>query len=270
LGAPGTCQKPSSCAPGAKCTSYCKVTDSVLGEGDVTLDYIRRQINSQTSDNKLAADKFLKDIEGLQGLEQYLIGLLNNPNLTEEERNEILEKIEGLTEMRISLYKNLTTVTDSLGSSSSSADLILSDQKASINVMENELNRLKNQMAHMNQTNLNKLRMIQINTYFSKRYENHTKVLKMVLLFVLLFSFVYFLKNKELLPDIVFTILLYILVALCVYFVGKGLLDMWTRDNMNYDEYNWMFNTNSAPKASSVPNGVTFSGLFDLGICPSS
>lgn len=270
LGAPGTCQQPTSCKPGSKCTSYCKVTDSVLGQGDVTLDYIKRQINSSTSINQDASEKLLKDIEDLQKLEQYLIGLLNNPNLSDEERNEILEKIEGLTQIRINLYKNLATVTESLGTSSSSANFILSDQKATINVMENELNRLKSQMSNMNQENLNKLRMIQINTYFSKRYENHTKVLKTALLFVLLFSIVYFLKNKGLLPDIVFTILLYILVALCVYFVGKGLLDMWMRDNMNYDEYDWMFNTKSAPSASSVPNGLTFSGVFDLGICPSS
>lgn len=267
LGASGTCQKPSSCTPGTKCTSYCKVTDSVPGQGDVTLDYIRGQIDNNISNNKESVDKLLKDIEGLQGLEQYLIGLLSNRNLSEEERNVILEKIEGITQMRMSLYKNLVTMTDS---GSNSADLILSDQKASIDVMENELNRLKSEMTNMDQKNLNKLRMIQINSYYSKRYENHTKVLKMVLLFVILFSILYFFRNKGLLPDIVFTILLFILVALCVYFVGKGLLDMWMRDNMNYDEYDWMFNTKSAPKISSVPNGISFSGLIDLGICPSS
>ncbi len=246
------------------------MTDSVLGEGAVTLDYIKRQINSSSSNNQEASEKLLKDIEDLQGLEQYLIGLLNNPNLSNEQKNEILEKIEGLTEMRMNLYSNLGTLTESLGTSSSSANFILSDQKTTIDVMENELNRLKSQMVNMDQKNLNKLRMIQINTYYSKRYENHTKVLKTVLLFVLLFSLVYFLKNKGLLPDILFTILLYILVALCVYFVGKGLLDMWLRDNMNYDEYDWLFNTKSAPKPSTVPNGFTFSGMFDLGICPST
>lgn len=270
LGVPGTCQKTTSCTAGSKCTSYCKVTDSVVGEGAVTLDNIKRQINSSTSNNQEASEKLLKDIEDLQELEQYLIGLLNNPNLSNEQKNEFLEKIEGLTEMRMNLYSNLGTLTESLGTSSSSANFILSDQKATIDVMENELNRLKSQMVNMDQKNLNKLRMIQINTYYSKRYENHTKVLKTVLLFVLLFSLVYFLKNKGLLPDFLFTILLYILVALCVYFVGKGLLDMWMRDNMNYDEYDWMFNTNSAPKPSTVPNGFSFSGMFDLGICPST
>lgn len=269
LGAPGTCQKPTNCATGTNCKSYCKVTDSVLGEGEVTLDYIKRQLNASTGYDKQSTEKFIKDIENLQNLEQYLINLLNNPNLTSEEKNEILEKISGLTAMRMKLYENLSSLTGSLGNNINSADMIIFDQKRSIGVMENELNRLKTDMADMDQKNLNKLRMIQINNYFSKRYENHTKVLKLVLLFVMLFSLLYLLKNKGLLPDIVFTILLYILVALCVYFVGKGLIDMWTRDNMNYDEYDWMFNTKSAPSKTAPPQ-FSFSGMLDLGICPSS
>lgn len=223
-------------------------------------------VSSNLAESEDLQEKLLEDIQNLQNLEQYLFGLLNNPNLTPEEKEEILKKIEGLTKMRINLYKNLKQI-NTLSTSSPVTNSALTDQKTAVDIMEEELNKLKKTAQENNQDRLNKIRMIEINNYYSSRYQDHADVLKTGIFFLLAFVILYFVNSKGLLPEIVFSVLKYILVVATVYFLGSKLLNMWLRDPMNYDEYNWYFNPKTAPAPLGTSNNF-FSAeslLGDLG-----
>ena len=204
-------------------------------------------------------EKMLEDISNLQNLEQYLIRLLSNPNLTEEEKDEIVTKIENLTQMRINLYKNLKSINSF---STPVSNNTVGDQQTAVDIMEDELNKLKRTLSESKQTRLNKIRMIEINNYYSSRYEEHASVLKTGIVFVLAFVVLFALKAKGFLPETVFTVLKYILVIATVYFLGSKVLSMWMRDSMNYDEYDWNFNPNTAPVSSTSTSKLSWNGIL--------
>ena len=66
------------------------------------------------SDNNNAEetnDQLVTDIQSLQTMEQELFSSLeNNPNLTNEQQQKIVEKMNQLSDMRINLYQTLSGV----------------------------------------------------------------------------------------------------------------------------------------------------------------
>lgn len=278
------CTSDSQCTdlgPFTKCNNssgHCAISDTPPEPEWASLN-IRNEVQKNNQKNSEIEEDLLNNVQNLQTLEQYLINLLNNPNLSDQEKEEIVNKIENLTQMRINLYKNLVSLSGYYAQNMLVSDIAISDQKNAVDIMENELNKLKEKADEANQSKLNKLRSIEINNYYSSRYLDHANVLKTGLLFLFGFLILYALKSKDLLPDTVFNILLYILVALTVYFMGKMLLDMWTRNAFNYQQYDWNFNPNMGPSSSTGTATTSASTLFstsnilsEMGIstCPTN
>jgi len=263
----------------SKCDSksgHCAINDKPPEPEWASLN-IRNEVQRNNQKNAEIEENLLNNVQNLQSLEQYLINLLNNPNLSDQEKEEIVNKIENLTQMRINLYKNLVSLNGYYAQNMLVSDIAISDQKTAIDIMENELNKLKERAREADQSKLNKLRMIEINNYYSSRYLDHANVLKTGLIFLFGFLILYALKSKGLLPEAVFNILLYVLVALTVYFMGKMLLDMWTRNAFNYQQYDWNFNPNMGPSAATGTTSAstllsTSNILSEMGIstCPTN
>lgn len=88
----------------------------------------------------------------------------------------------------------------------------------------------------------NKLRMIQINTYYGKRYQAHIQVVKLILLFIIPLILITILAKKNIfpfIPLIVYKFIGFFLILFCLYFVIIKMYDLSLRDNMDYDKYNW-------------------------------
>jgi len=56
------------------------------------------------------------------------------------------------------------------------------------------------------------------------------------------------LGNMGLIPSNLKALLIIIIVILGCISIGYQVIDLSNRDNMNFDEYNWRFNKNLAPK----------------------
>jgi hypothetical protein len=59
------------------------------------------------------------------------------------------------------------------------------------------------------------------------------------------------LNNKGILPNMLYYILLVIIAVIGSYFFWVRFASSIMRDNMNYQEYNWYFDPNSAPSGSA-------------------
>lgn len=117
----------------------------------------------------------LADISQLQATEKQLYVDLAKNNLTSEKKQQIIDKINNISQIRIGLYTNLNTMTSFYQKNVGSSTDTLVQQKLAIDIIENELNDSKIQVNLLEEQKNNKLRVVEINTYYGKRYNAYKK-----------------------------------------------------------------------------------------------
>jgi hypothetical protein len=92
-------------------------------------------------------EQILNDIQSLQEMEQQLFSNLeSNPNLSPTQQQEIVEKMNQLSNMRISLYQTLSGVNSYFGNALNTTVSTLKEQEVAIDIVENELNNSKQRL----------------------------------------------------------------------------------------------------------------------------
>lgn len=193
-------------------------------------------------------EQILNDIQSLQQIEQKLFNSLEgNPNLSKEEQTKMIEKMNQLSNMRINLYKTLSGVNNYFQNTLNSSIGSLKEQAVAIEIVENELNQAKKRLEILEEEKNNKIRLVEINTYFGDKYEHKSKIMKIIvytLIPIIILSLIY---RTGFLPNIIYYFFLMIIASIGGYYFWVEYLSMIRRDRMNYQEYAWSFNTNSVP-----------------------
>ncbi len=227
--------------------------------------------NSRLPDFKENVQKLLSDIQELQSMEQQHFDQLNtNGNLTPQQQMEEIEQINKTSNMRRNLYKTLSQVNSFYKDALDSSIGTLKEQKTAITIVENELNRAKARLEYLELQKNNKIRLVEINQYFGEKYSEHTKLMKIIIFILIPIIILTILYKKELIPRNVYFILFIIIGVVGAFLVYKLYASIIMRDNMNYDEYDWPFDKNSAPTADTTqsesdPWGAT--STFNIGTC---
>lgn len=194
-------------------------------------------------------EEILQNIQLLQNSEQELMrDLENNPNLSSQQQQKIIQKIQQLTDIRSGLYTTLSGMNSFYKSALSSSTGTLKEQTAAINIVETELNRTKNRLKYLEMEKNNKIRLVEINEYYGDKYAEHTTLMKIVIFTLIPIIILTIIYNNGFLPNRVYYILFIIVGVVGAIYFWKTYASIMTRDNMNYDEYNWSFNPSSAPK----------------------
>jgi hypothetical protein len=208
---------------------------------------------SETDNIQQNNEQLLNDIQSLQTMEQQLFSSLeNDPNLTTEQQEKIIEKMNQLSNMRVNLYQTLSGLTDYYKNSLNSSQEILKDQTTTIYIVENELNKSKKRLEILNTEKNNKIRLVEINNYYGDKYAEHSDLMKIVILTLVPIIILALLNNHDLLPDIIYYGLTAIIAAIGGYFFWIRFGSIITRDNMNYQTYDWNFDPSQAPASSST------------------
>jgi len=185
-------------------------------------------------------NQILIDIQNLQAIEQEMFSdLEENPNLTQQQQQAIVQKINQISSMRLNLYETLNGVTGYFQNSLYNSQGTLKDQEAAINIVEEELNRAKVKLRILEEEKNNKIRLIEINTYYGEKYQEHTQLMKIIIFTLVPIIILAILNNKGLLPAAIYYGLVVIISIIGAYFMWGKLASMWNRSNMNYQEYNW-------------------------------
>jgi len=215
----------------------------------------------------------LTDIQNLQVIEKDLFttleeGLASN-TLTPEQKDSIINKINEIAQMRANLYKNISGVFSFFQNNVSSARDTLMEQSSAVEIVEHELNEAKRRLKLIEKEQADKLRLVEINTYYGERYADHTSIMKTIIIICLPIMLLTFLANRGFLPPTIYAILVIIVAVVGLIYIAKQILHTMSRDNMNYQEYNWDFKTSQAPPVdTSNPSGTnpwTTSGIMCVG-----
>ena len=126
--------------------------------------------------------QILNDIQSLQTLEQELFNNLENqPDLTSEQQEQIVTKINNISNMRVNLYQTLGGVNDFFKTSLSNSTNTLVEQTKAIEIVEQELNKAKRRLELLEEEKNNKIRLVEINNYYGQKYSEHSDLMKNII-----------------------------------------------------------------------------------------
>jgi hypothetical protein len=203
--------------------------------------------NSQNSNFLEKNQQVLNDISQLQTEEKNLYDKLNSVTLTADDKKQIVDKINEISQMRLNMYSNMNDMYSYYQKNAEASRTTLGQEVAAIDIIENELNEAKKRLNVIENQKNNKLRLVEINTYYGKRYNAHTSIMKTIVIFCIPVIILAFLANMGFLPPKLYMFLVGIVIIICCIIVGYKLIDLSNRDNMNWDEYNWYFDRSKAP-----------------------
>lgn len=207
--------------------------------------------NSQFEKLKERNQQVLKNISELQQQEKDLYAKLEDVSLNADQKQQIITKINELSQIRMNLYSGMKDLYSNYQENVSSSRSLLDQSTAAIDIIEDELNNAKIKMNMIENQKYNKLRLVEINTYYGKRYNAHAKIMKIIILTcipIIIFSILY---NKQILPYGVYIALIIVTFVAGGVFLMLEFIDISNRDTMNWDEYNWYFDKSEAPAPST-------------------
>jgi len=198
-------------------------------------------------------EKILGDIQRLQQMEQELFNKIEkDSSLTPQQQQEIVEQINKLSEMRSNLYSTLREVNNFYESAMDSSTGTLKQQTAAINIVETELNRSKKRLHALKMERNNKIRLVEINAYYGDKYAEHSSLMRVIIFTLIPIIILTILLNKGILPPKVYYVLFLIIGVIGAWYFLKTYISIISRDNMNYDSYNWAFDPSTAPEPTST------------------
>jgi hypothetical protein len=219
------------------------------------------------SDNN---QQIVNDIQSLQQLEQQMFSRMeNNPNLPQEQKEKIIQKIQKISDMRMNLYQTMGGVNQFFKNALLSSQGTLKQQTIAIEMIESQLNESRKKLKMLEAERNNKLRMTEINTYYGHRYAEHALMMKIIVITLIPIIILAVLYNKGILPKIVYYVLIGIIAAIGGYFFWNVFVSIIHRDNMDYQQYDWYFD----PSGSSTSSGDASSDnpwVSDIGGCTNS
>ena len=197
-----------------------------------------------------STEQILQQISNLQDLENKkyndLNALLASSNPTPDniaQQKVLIGDITQLSNIRSDLFDTLLTHAQNNMKVNESMNANLQDKHTIITLKETDLKARKAAIAAINQKNENALKMVDINVYYKKQYEARVTIMKYVVLICFLVIFFVVLMNLGWLPQEFVTVLVVIIIFVGALYIGSLIYDTYQRSNINYDEYNWNFDS---------------------------
>lgn len=201
--------------------------------------------NMKTSDLEETLNDLTSYIRQLQGVEQSMYKVLrNNPNISDVDKEEAVSQINELSAKREELNHEINSLGERAKLDLKIDFQAFQQQMRIVEAAERQLNESKIKLKLLNDEKLNKLRLVQINTYYLKRYDALSSLIKRFVLFIAIAIVIAVLMQKGILPGSIGSIIMAVYFALGFAYFYIGYMDIVSRSKRNFDEYEWPFDRN--------------------------
>jgi hypothetical protein len=218
------------------------------GESQNTINTTQPTISSQSASQlNTSVQQIITNIKQLQTTEMQLYTSLDDQNLDPAKRTNIINQINEIGQTRATLYNSLKNMAASYQQNVSTSQDTIQQQMFALDIVENELNEAKLRTQQLENEKYNKLRLVEINTYYSKRFDAHKEIVKIIVYVCIFMLITIILGKKEILPRNIYIVLNGMIIVIGIIVIGKKMIDLSNRDNMNFDEYDWYFDKSKAP-----------------------
>jgi hypothetical protein len=181
--------------------------------------------------------------------------------MTDSERTNLLKARSALVTLLASTYgtvKEAGQVFDS--------DALYEAQRTAIKFIQDEKARAAENANSLKQDNLNKRRMAQINTYYTKNYEANTEVMKNIIFISVALIVLAVLRTKDLIPASISTLGVIFVLTLGGIVVGKQVFDIIRRNDHDFDKYDWNFNEDEMNRKQILQQNSDPANLSEMGM----
>lgn len=187
---------------------------------------------------------------------------LGKPNtFSEEEIDKITTQINSLSAARVNLYNFISDTYHAQTKSEKIAQTSLEQQTKTLHLLEVELNKSKQKMSELNDQKANQLKMIEINTYYSKQYDAYKRLMQMITIVGICLLIAIALDYTPL--QLLSKPLSIIICIIGGFFILRRIFSMAFRTNINYDEFYW-FNTPSMSYTVDQANTANTNTIIDV------
>ena len=199
--------------------------------------------NSMTGRQKA----IMANIMNLQNIEKQLFDRLTQED-NPETRAQLVVQINQISTARADLYANMNDFAGVMQTANAETRNAVRQQYVAAQVVESQMNNAKTMLASLKEDKSNKLRLVEINNYYGRKYEYQTDIMKIVIIACTPILVISILLKKGFIPETISTGLIVVIIATGIIAVARKLIDLNRRNNMNFDQYDHDFN----PYAVSV------------------
>jgi hypothetical protein len=187
-------------------------------------------------------------IDKLSKVEQQLIEQISSTK-DPKEQARLSNNLILIQDTRTNLMNALSSINAYYSQNLMGSSNTLEQQTNALAIMDKEMEQAKKRLAYINAQKENKLRIVEVNQYYSASYAEWTHLVKILIITILAFAIVINITTYfPVLPSEVYSLLMFIISVISLYYIFITIVSIYSRDNMVYDEYNWSFNINSAPQ----------------------
>ena len=191
------------------------------------------------------------DLKKLQDVEMQLFESLQkavSSKADQSVKDQLLSQIKLISEVRQQMYKRLISMYKITQDNVSQTRADLVDQFTLVDIMQQQLDNLHDNINIILNAKNDRMRMVEINTYFGKQYEAQKELMQIIVLTSVPLLVLAILSNAGTIGSTVAGILGTFVIAIGLFFVVRKIIDISSRSNTNFDEYDWQFNPNSMPE----------------------
>lgn len=181
--------------------------------------------------------------------------------LLDPERTNLLKARSALVTLLASTYGTVNEANQVFDSNS-----LYEAQRTAIDFIKKEKERAAANADSLKQDNMNKRRMAQINTYYTKNYEANTEVMKNIIFISVALIILAILRNKELIPASIGTLGVIFVLTLGGIVVGKQVFDIIRRNDHDFDKYDWNFNEDEMNRKQLLQQNSDPANLSEMGM----
>jgi hypothetical protein len=200
----------------------------------------------QQADDRQSA--LLKNINNLQTMESDLYTQLEAASVNDTDsanQDAIVKKINELSTMRMTMFQELDGMYRSMQGRVAQSRIDLVDQLTVTGVMEKELNNAKKNLNLVQANKNNKMRLVEINTYYASKYKAQADLMKMVIMICIPLLILAIVAKKGLIPQNISKALIGVVIVVGGFMIIKQAINLSSRNNMNFDEFNWAWNADA-------------------------
>ena len=139
-------------------------------------------------------------------------------------------------------------------------------QKTAMDFITNEKERSAKNAKKLTEDNGNKRRMAQVNTYYTRHYEENTEVMKNIIYVSVALIILAVLRNKELIPTSISTLGIILILVFGGIVIGTQVYDIIRRNDHDFDKYDWNFNEDTLNNAEIVKQNSDPVNLSEMGM----
>ena len=196
------------------------LTDGFANIGDLFSKYIPNMPIREPIREGLTPEQQAANLGFINAINRTNLNVLNATNdiLPQIDTLEAKETANAISEFIIkkdNIFTNVLT------------DYMLNDGKK---------NNFKDVYSKIDQQNAEKMRQIEINTYYDKAYKEYTDILKVIIFACIILVPIVIANKKFLLPNNVTNIMVVVIIFLTIIYTIYKLIDIHMRDNKDFDK----------------------------------